>query len=652
MHTILAFIESWLGGLSEVLLSFFGVLVCVLAVGAFWDRRIRTIDLAVLIICGSSVVFSSFIHKFIQSFVDIEKGILLVLLATVTVIALMIVTLLRHSKGEFDSELEKSSIFTEVTYGRSVRGSTIGVPVVMLLSIVAVVVTGLLTPQAMIGDEVTHYYMLVNQAEDLSKPQFFADIPVGDTEEVVTRRYPHPFGWHYLGALIYRLTGGSFAMIQLYQTLFLLQLLTVAYSMARNRDGVESRAAFVYVLLIASLPLTLIFSVTFYQDVPMTAQVLTAFYLLQQGRWFWASMFLALAISFKVTAILFYPSFFILLLYWQTRKTGWFRALLATIVACVIVIGATWGVGRAIVKYGDTYFYPQAKLEKVIEKSKSVLESSFPLLTKKVGIGKINTELSARPGKTKRKESKPPIIANHPGDLRIKANFLVYGGLVMWFVVLTGIGGVIFCRVSGSYPTIKQHPSFWLLFVGGSYTVIAAWYLKTAPDARFFLPGLPFLLLPFAERSVCLPKPKVLISIVAVLAFLQGSYVLQKTYNLRSLTPDIKEAIHFLEENPLSGIIFMYPEGNYRYFPVEHEWYLNYRLRELWRGNNDERIEMLQKFNVSAIVIKKYLIAPVDQKITNLGVYPTYFVEEISTDQRFVRIFDNDSVVIYEVPKT
>ena len=650
MYSIWAFIERWVGGLSEILISFFGVLVCVLAIWAFWDRKIRAVDLLLLIGCSLSIIISSYAHIFVVGHFDIEKSLLQTFLVAVSVIAVVVVAFIRRNEIGFYRSLEGDSSLYDTTNGRSIRGTEIGVPIVIFLSLSAVITTGLLTPQVMIGDEVTHYYMLVHQAEDLTTPQFYADIPVGDTDEVVSRRYPHPFGWHYLGAVSYKLAGGTFTTVQLYHAIYLLQLLVVAYLLARDRDGVESRSALVYVLLIASLPLTLIFSVTFYQDVPLTAQILTAFYLLHRGRWFWASIFLALAISFKVTALLFYPSFFILLLYWQVKRTGWFKGFLAAIIACLILIGTTWQLGRAIVNYGDTYFYPLAQLEKILKKSKATLVSNFPVLSEKTGITNINTQLSSRPSQgVKKKEGKRPVIANHPGDLRVKENYLVYGGLVMWLVVLAGSIGALYCRFVGEPPPIRQRSSFWLFFVGGSYTIIAAWFLKTAPDARFFLPGLPFLLLPFVERSVRLPKPKLLITVIATLAILQGGLVLQKVYSLRSLTPDTKAAIHYLKQNLPTGYIFMYPEGNYRYFPVQHRWYLGYRLREFWRGNNDERIEMLREHEINTIVIKKNLIAQVDQNITNLGVYPTYFVEEISEDPRFVRVYENSSVLIYEV---
>ncbi len=155
----------------------------------------------------------------------------------------------------------------------------------------------------------------------------------------------------------------------------------------------------------------------------------------------------------------------------------------------------------------------------------------------------------------------------------------MYGGIIMWLIVLYGLMGKMFYRLSPNCLITYRESSYWLYLVGGSYTLLAAWYIRTSPDARFFLPGLPFLLLPLVEKAVCLPKPKVFISILAALAFLQGSYVLQKTYKLRALTPELQEGIRYLREHPPAGHIFMYPEGNYRFFPAQHEWYLGYRLR-------------------------------------------------------------------------
>ncbi len=556
-----------------------------------------------------------------------------------------------NAKAKLLGESLKSTIFSEKTAGRVIRGTKIGAPLVIILSVLAVLATGLSAPQVMVGDEVTHYYILTHQAEDLSKPNFYAEIPVA-TGEIEKRRYPHSFFWHYAGAIIHRLSGGSFAWIQFYQAFFLIQFLTIGYLIARDRQGVATRSALLYVLALASLPLSLIFSVAFYQDVPLTAQILTAFYFLRRGRWYLAALFLALAIGLKVTAVLFYPSFFMLLSCWAIKKTGWFRGILTVACALLIVLSSTWSIGRAVLIYGNSSFYPQEQLERLVKKAHRALISNVSVVAEKRAPSQAHTDLAVRPSKVKPdNKPRPPVIANHPGDLRIKQNYLIYGGVVLWLLVLLGAGGMLYSRFQAKGRFRCQESNIWMIFVGGSYTLLAAWFIKTSPDARFFLPGLPFLLLPIVEKVVCLPRPKVIVSVIAALAFLQGGFVLAKTHRLRALSTAIQEGIDFMKKHPPEGRIFMYPEGNYRFFPAQHEWYLGYHLRDFWRADNDKRIQLLEDYDVSMVVIKKHLVAPVDDQITNLGVYPVEFVNEISVDERFDKVFSNSQLIMYRLSR-
>ncbi|BHH82666.1 hypothetical protein LA52FAK_09550 [Desulforhopalus sp. 52FAK] len=300
--------------------------------------------------------------------------------------------------------------------------------------------------------------------------------------------------------------------------------------------------------------------------------------------------------------------------------------------------------------YGNASFYPQQQLEKIIKKGHKAITSSIPSVAEKTGISNLNTTLSAQPTKTKEvREKKHPVIANHPGDLRMKVNYLIYGGVVLWMLLFLGVIGVMYNRYQAKRKSESQESNWWLVFVGGTYMVLVAFFTKTAPDARFFLPGLPFLLLPLAEKTVSLPRPKAIISIIATIAILQSGYVLAKSYRLRAITPAVQEGIDFLYKNPPSGHIFMYPEGNYRFFPAQHEWYLGYQLRDFWRGDNDRRIGLLQRYDVSMVIVKKHLISPVDEEITNLGVYPVTFVNEISSDARFDLVFSNSELLMYKV---
>jgi hypothetical protein len=192
---------------------------------------------------------------------------------------------------------------------------------------------------------------------------------------------------------------------------------------------------------------------------------------------------------------------------------------------------------------------------------------------------------------------------------------------------------------------------FWLLFTGLSYVIPTAYLLRTAPDARFFLPAIPFLLLPFVEWMGRSPRIRFTASIVAALAILQAGHVYAKIHALRSVDPGLKEAITYLQMNaPEPARIFMYPEGNYRLFPVPHDWYLGYFLRDFWQGDNEFRLGILHRQRIGAIVVKKHLIGVPDAAYTDLGIYPAAFVADIEADTRFVKVFENDQVIIFTVP--
>jgi hypothetical protein len=513
------------------------------------------------------------------------------------------------------------------------QGTAWAASLIILMAAVSVFSVGMAAPQVMVGDEVTHYYMLETQAEVLPQPNFIAKIPMS-WDRIEQRTYPHSFLWHYLGAVFFRLTGGSFAAVQLYQSLFLIQFLGMAYMLARSRGGVRTGAALPYVLVLASLPMTLIFTVTLYQDVPMTAQVLTAFYLLHKQRWLLATCFMAFALGVKVNALLFFPAFLSCLLLWTARRCRPTQTLGIVLSSLLILSLSTWGLGSAITRHTGATFYPMEKMQQLFQQILSVKESRAEVQAEHAGYKKAKVIT----------EQKASIIANHPGDLHIKANYFIYGGVLLWLLV----GGTL---LAWGLQWQAGESSFWLWGVGLSYTLAAAFFLASAPDARFFLPGLPFLLLPLAEKFVSLPKSKYLIALLASLAFLQGGFVLAKTYHLRQVSPELQEAIAWLGENPPQPEkIFMYPEGNYRLFPVPHEWYLNYHLRSFWRGDNDFRLAVLHRFDIGAVVIKKNLVAPVDSQITNLGVYPDFFVQDLGQDERFLKVFENKAVLIFHVP--
>lgn len=628
--SIASFVNQWLGtAVPELFLLFLALLLSILVLAAIWDKRVNpTCTLVGAGIC--LLLFSLSLGESVSAFYAVlDTGIRIRVTAVFISFSMLLFTLY--------------SVFKPKTR----HGTSLTAPFIILIGVAAVFFVGSLAPRVMIGDEVTHFYMMKTQAADLTTPNFTAEIPTG-SGGVELRNYPHSFLWHYLGAVLFQATDGSFLAIQLYQGLFLSQLLGVAYLLARSRGGVETRAALIYLLLIVSLPMTLIFSVAFYQGVPMTAQVLTAFYLLRKNRWIFASGFLCFALGLKVTAILFFPVFFLYLLIWTYQRCSIAKTLAVTCCSLLLVGSFTFGLSAVIKEYGHATFYPVEALERIGEK----LSISIANITTDATVEDKYATSRETSKEKKASERRAEIIANHPGTLHVKVNYLVYGGVLLYLAFGCTLATGAWQLSGRKLGHLPQGSSLWLWVTGLSYIILAAWFLKTAPDARFFLPGLVFCMLPMAERVVCLPKSRWIAILFTTLALMQSGYALSKTYQLRQVGPGLMEGIQYLENNPPTpNRIFMYPEGNYRLFPASHEWYLGYYLREFWRGDNDTRIEMLNKHHLGAIVVKKHLINPVDDNITNLGVYPPWFVNDITRDRRFKKVFENSALIIFSVPE-
>ena len=539
---------------------------------------------------------------------------------------------------------------------RNISGAQMAAICVIVFSSLAVLVTGWMTPEPMIGDEVTHFFMLKKQSANLGTPNYLAEIPVNFDDKPELRRYPHVNGWHYAGALVYRISGGSFRAVQFWHSLFWAQFLLVAYLFARRRGGNRNYASILYLMALASLPAAIMFAIPFYQDIPVAAQVLTAFYLLTCGRCRWAMLFLLLAMAIKETAFLFVPVF-ILMSGWTVwkRKTAtgatrwrvWRSVLVSSLAASLLVSMYSIAWTTVLQRYADSGFYPVDSIKNTWHAWQHPIIVQPNKSTASTGSGAVISSETKHPMLVTPYETQ--IIANHPGDLRLPRNYFIFGGAIVWLIAIVGL-------VSRATQQLRRQSTVvsstgWLWGIGFSYIIPAAYILKTAPDARFFLPAIPFLLLPLTEWAVRVPRIKWWLALLTALVLMQVAAVHAKAYNMRKVTREVREAIAFLRDNPpLPRMVFMYPEGNYRLFSAPTNWYLDYHLREFWKGDNELRITMLHRYHIGAIVIKKHLVADVDDNITDLGVYPTCFVKDIERDRRFKMVFDNAQVAIYQVP--
>jgi hypothetical protein len=504
----------------------------------------------------------------------------------------------------------------------------------------SVLTTSLLTVEPMVGDEVTHFYMLKHQAEVLPTPNFRAYIETAFGDDAELRGYPHAFFWHYAGAIVYRLTGGSMLALHVFHWLFLVQLLVATLFLVWPKERRCDVSEVLALALVVSLPMTLLFSVTFYLDVPASAQVVTAFACLRYRKWGWGAICMALAVGIKESMLVMAPSYMLYLVFcmWGQRWRHIILAALAGISCLALVCGITaWSLWH----YERTTYYPTDMLRVVINRALDVLPAA-----------------PAAPGADSATDLEEPdrrlsmyddgVIANHPSDLRVAINWVIFGGGLLYAGVLLALMILIWSLFRRQ--RMDRHGVMQMV-AGVLYMVLSAYFLRESPAARFFMPGLYLVMA--ATVGLCRPLlgHRWVYSIVLAVVVIQSAGVLYKTYTLRSVPSGISAAIQFLDENPPEpNRVFMYPEGNYRLFPCPHDWYLGYHLRDFWSGNNDERIALLHKRKVGAVVVKTHLVGEIDADMNNLGVYPTSFVQDIEADPRFTKVFENNAVRIFSVP--
>jgi hypothetical protein len=520
--------------------------------------------------------------------------------------------------------------------------------------------TGLQHSEPTIGDEVTHYYMLTNTIDNWPSPSFYSHIPNNWDSQPEIRCYPHPNGWHYIGAAFCILLGKGLKTVQIYQAILFLQLMIIVWLWIRRLARKRKDAVWISVATIGSLPAIMLFSIAFYQDVPVTAMIATSFFfLIEFRRTLLASLFMVLALWMKTSAIVFLPPFFLitLLSIWPPSNlkpvhnhANIAKRSFTALLALALVSGSLFHINYVLRKHTGANYYPFDQIIGLVDNLKSNLETKTDSPPHVTG-NSIAKDEKALLQDNNNWEGSKEVIANHPGDLRIPINFLLYGGALFWIVSILGMVGFFVQRIHKNAAMEHQGKFALLLGIGLFYCIAVGWLLRTEPDARFFLPSITFFVIPLACFCTYIRNSKSIIAVLCALAVFQAAAVAFKAHRLRRISPETREAIEFLKANPVEpSRIFMYPEGNYRLFPVQHEWYMNYWLRDFWRANNDERIKALNKFAIGAIVVKKHRVAKADTEFSDLGIYPVSFVNDIKQDKRFKILFNNNDIIIFKVP--
>ncbi len=496
---------------------------------------------------------------------------------------------------------------------------TFAVPAMVLIGILYV---GLSSSCPMIGDETAHYYQLVNQSGKLPDISFGWSL-ITDYGKERSGIGPHVIGWHYLGAVLYKMFPG-FMTVQFYHLFFFCLLLVSSFLTAKhlfNSPEVTCNT----LLLVSTLPAAILFGTAFYQDLPATALIVTAFYLLFKRLYLPGILLAAATFFFKENSVLMLPGMCFLIFLQERRKplqcSVWILTSIFLTVTCIIIFDV------AVFKYFEGKCH-NILVDKVLDilRGLNIIEDTRPPM----------------PAQT---EALPPIA--YPGDLRIPANWIIYLGGAVWLAAAASVFGL--------WREIKnrkfEQPAFICAFIGLSFLIPSYVIGRNTPDVRYFLPGIPFMIFAVACWLVSFKDYRKLLWVIAIVAIVQSGAVLSKIYELRTLGPDLEQVIKTLSVKKSAYDnkkfkIFMYAE-KWRFLPYEPVWSISV---DVWKAKTDRQIyDLLRNNNFAFIGIEKSKIASMVSSNLDIRVYPAKFVDLLANSDLFSKVCENQTYIIYEL---
>jgi hypothetical protein len=490
------------------------------------------------------------------------------------------------------------------------------------LTLSAMCYIGLNSSSPMIGDEIAHYYQLVTQSEKLPGVSFGWSLITAAGKER-SGLGPHVPGWHYLGSLLYKIFPG-FMTVQFYHLIFWILLMTFSYLTVRHLyHNILADSALL--VLMATFPAFVLFGLAFYQDLPATALIVTAFYLIFKRYYFPGVLLIGLAFFFKENSVLMLPGA-CFLIFAQERKLPLRHSVwIMTAIFLVCLFIALFDVLVFYYFGGKTH---NILVEKLLNTLKDLQFIS-------------DNRVSAPQG-----EALP--IA-YPGDIRVPANWIIYPGGIIWLAVCAGLGSFWSQLRSGKL----NHPAFLCLVIALCYLIPTYILGRASPDIRYFLPGIPFLIFALVWWLSRYKYCKLLLITLAIIGSLQTGAVCYKLYTMRMLGSDFESVVKVLENRKTdisnkNNKIFMYAE-KWRFLPYEPQWTIS---TEVWKKQTDRDVyDLLKINNIAFIGIDKSKVSPIGSSAVDVRIYPTTFIALLNSSQLFIKLCDNSQYTVYELKK-
>lgn len=471
----------------------------------------------------------------------------------------------------------------------------------ILISYFLLLLSGL-TSELCLGDEVHHYRfakLIYQTGKRVAQDPLY--------EKFMQPRYLFVDGplWHILLAILWKLTGGiSFYIAQIYHSIYYILLIYFIYLLAKmmygEKEGIYS------VIILATVPMIVSFSIIFYIDLPLTTFTVLCFLLIAQKKYFFGGIILGLMYLTKINANFFIPAFIFIIFYINKSKpVEKIRNLFLFFIPAVFFI------------IYDIYWRYNSLPSSLLGGSK--------------GINGILIRIAK-----KRPEG---ITLYTTSSLINPLDIISYIGIILLFLLFLYL----------LYKKYEKKDIF-LLAPTLSYLLCYAVLFDFGSDARYIMPVIPFLAI-LTSKSIVSNKKwlQVLFFTICIIQFsITCFYVGIK----RKIPKGIKEGFSYIKQNiPQEALIF-YPEENLieatnRRITIWTD-IINYR-NLFWPKDNEEASYNIKLNKIDYIAIKKSRIYD-DSKILYYGYgYPKSFVNKIEKFPFAELVFNNSQISIWKI---
>ena len=527
-----------------------------------------------------------------------------------------------------------------------------GKRIVLLGVFVSLILAGGLFTNLKFSDEINHFWFAKDWYESGKRPVYLSLVDSREEYGHYKYRTMAPL-WHFGLMLIWKVCGGvSKTAAQLYQCGFYVLLLFGTYLLAKEMYGKE--AGWYAAVVIATIPMFVAFGIMFFMDMPIAALVPFGLYFIVKKRYFGAGVLMGLMFITKRNSYFLFPTFFLFTL--RGKSLPAVSRLKNCLIFCVLITVITLpdfifryknigglvqpGDNGRVVQFVGTAFKKAlfAPIAEVFAPPAAKVTSPTPKITSPA------PKITSPAPKTTFPTTKQ--INFLPSDIRRPSNILKYLGLCL--LILLGIYLFGFRRLYQRQDLILALPII-------VYLPLYAMFFKGWWAVRYLSPIVPLLAI-LASKTFTAGKKKRLGYLIIALCLAQFAAALGNVSNERRITADEKEAIAFIKkEIPTNSrlltaepFLISYNTGRPALWGVLFD--RSDFIELFWGAEVSRKKQILDKHIITHLLIYKARIYD-DQRIRHFGGYPQSFVDKLPAIDFLQKVFENDTIAIWEVKR-